>query len=1437
MSTDTNTQKDAGELLPPDYFQQTRDKARSRWEQLEADPDLAAPWHQLFKQVQYPRQIVSELLQNADDAGATEADIRIIDGEFVFSHDGNDFQESEFASLCRFGYSNKRSLHTIGFRGIGFKSTFSLGDEVQLRTPTLSVAYFRERFSEPVWINNTASEKTEIRVAIKDGRRQKEIEKNFAEWMASPASLLFFKSIEKLRIGDQVVGWDRSAVGPVRNSNWITSPTSGNQRFLLVRSEEVAFPPEAIEELRDERMIGADDEADFPPCRVELVLGMEGRLFVILPTGVRTDLPFACNAPFIQDPARVKIKDPEISPTNRWLLARIGELAAEAMTEWLGAENLSSQDRCGAYAFLPDAEHEENTIEGTSAAIVEEAFAAAVGDRPVLLTEDETVVGSKECVALPTELLTIWPMGKLSELFDEASRPLLSRHIDDSNRKKLLMWELIDDFNTVDVLTVLKQKQPPRPESWRQLLSLWSYLADDLCSKHYHCNNNRSAAIIPAQGSNLLFAADGIVRLGEKRLLQSDDDWTFLSGFLRVLNPNWPRFLTEQRRKADEERDDELQNEWAAAQRILSHLELGESSDVSRVIDTVAEQAFSQDEYPAKDCIRIAQIAAKLGATVTDQFEYITQDEVRAGTDETIVADLDGDFDQFVSESWYEEHVLHDDYKTEFMSCTENEWRQWISSGKSQLLTFVPFVEFERKFHRRKEVETFLQKRGVHSELHSAYVNPIFVIDDFDFDDEHWESWTATSDANDGFWARVVSRVLQQRPEHIREFVAATASIASSKNRSRKPLTRETIRSEWLTKFRELPCLIDTRGQYRRPAELLRRTPETEPLLGVEPFVRAEDDNENTRDLLDLLGVGSSPTGPDRLLEFLRAIAGDDQTPVYEVEKWYYRLDQLFVKCTTDEAQTIRDAFADEDLILTGDGEWVTTAEVFLNAAEDDAPGAALVHPSVQRLSLWQKIGVSDRPTADLSIEWLQELPNGEKLDADKLRRVRALLPRFPLLIWEECQHWLTLDGHWADVSTLKYSLTMQSLVRWSHLFEPTKRLTADFQRLPAETCGAPPFGDLPTLATCIDHRFKEETDGLPPSSPKEWLNVLGSTIARISTVDQEDRERVMQLGQRMAATQWQIATGLESVPYIDGIPAGTPQQISVLWKGEVLYVQNRPVAQLFKDITQELIREFERVDIAEAIRACVERSPEFIEEYFAENFDLVPAKTVAPKNVDADSDPDADLTKSPDIDTTPTPGTGTSFTTEQDVAPSVPNSPDTHPTDSVTVGDQHQKRPPEDDNGRAAAAEHNNRVGPSGIDDESDHEKPDKPEREAKAKLIERFAASAGLTWSPELGLYVHEKGLTLRKSPGPYPWQIYSPKGHLKRSYWFSEQCLTSDTGIELNAEIWNLLSKSPEAHAFILVDEEGDPKQWLGPTLVKLVEGNAAGLFPAKYRLRVE
>jgi len=301
----------------PAYFDEIWRKAARHWKQLEGDPELAGPWHQLFKQVQIPRHVVSELLQNADDAGATEASVRIEGGVFQFEHNGEDFQSDHFASLCRFGYSNKRALHTIGFRGIGFKSTFSLGDSVELSSPTLGIRFNRERFTEPHWTGQTSSDdKTRVRVVISDKHRLLEVQKNLKEWTKSPVSLLFFRSIRRITVETHVMHWVEEGRGPISNSRWMRL-NGQNERHLLMWSKEREFPKEALEEIHHDRMVTPEEEASFPASRVELVLGVPGRLHVVLPTQVETELPFACNAPFIQDPARLRIKGPDTSPTNR----------------------------------------------------------------------------------------------------------------------------------------------------------------------------------------------------------------------------------------------------------------------------------------------------------------------------------------------------------------------------------------------------------------------------------------------------------------------------------------------------------------------------------------------------------------------------------------------------------------------------------------------------------------------------------------------------------------------------------------------------------------------------------------------------------------------------------------------------------------------------------------------------------------------------------------------------------------------------------------------------------------------------------------------------------------------------------------------------------------------------------------------------------------
>lgn len=1403
----TKHQLATGVATPPDYFEAIKIRASQRWDQLEADPELAGPWHQLFKQVQSPRHILSELLQNADDAGASEARVSIENDRFVFEHNGADFIEAHFASICRFGYSNKRALHTIGFRGIGFKSTFSLGDRVELYTPSLAVAFERGRFTQPHWIEgqHLTAGATRVEVAIASDLRRREVEKNLDEWLKSPVSLLFFRNIRKLQIGDKTVHWQSLGAGPVAGSEWMALDDKAEQAFLLARSGEEAFPPDALEEIRQERMLGIEDPGEFPPCRLEIVLGAKGRLYVVLPTGVETPLPFACNAPFIQDPARLKIKDPAISPTNRWLLERAGKLAAQAMVEWLGHSKSGISDRAAAYGLLPDVNREANDLEGVCGAIVEVACDEALAETPILLTDEGELVGSKRAVIMPAEIFEIWPAEQAMALLDEETRPALSRHVSVADRAKLQNRNLVDCFSKDDLLERLSEIHLPRPATWRNLLNLWTYIAPEVTG--YDCDDPKALRIVPVQGQDVLFAASEVVRLGEKKLLQSDEDWAFLAEHLIVLNQNWTRFLAEQRRDKTEgksTRDDPVQGAFD----VLEEIGLDGTSDVNAVIERVAEAYFDAGQPKLTDCVRIAQIAAKLSATIGGSFRYVAADRKLRSVSQVVLFDEDGSLEPLLPKAAQEKHLLHPEYSARFTSCSREEWLRWVGSGRSGLHTFVPLAVTRISVYGRSRIAAEAKARGQSRALSYPYVTDSFVIEDWDFSAEYWKHWQAKATSDSGIWAKVAGKILAQRESYwTRSSSARLLQVATTG--STRAISWEPLLAGWVLKLRERPCLPDTRDVPQVPADLLRRTPETESFIDVEPFVHGLLDREATRPLLDLLGVRSTPGGPDQLLKRLRALAGSERAPAHEVEKWYRRLDAMLESCSTADAQQVKDAFKSERLILAHDGTWVTAEAVFLHGDEEDVPGAALIRASVADLTLWQRVGVADRPSADLALRWLGTLASGSPLAPDDARRVRALLVRYPFRIWQESGHWMNLLGEWVPIDTLDYALSMQGLVRWSHLHDWVKRKTADFQRLPGETLREHPFAALAALSDKIEESFNQTSFPAGFEDKRLWLTAFGTQLQRIELGDPDETERVRAVAAELANTDWVTAPRLEVIPYLDGTPAGTARLADLVWRDRTLFVTPLTNAKLAKRIPEEIGKGL-TPDIRSALAYAFERSAEDIRAYLEENFTLGPepeeeaasAVEVQPAAALDDDDTVDDLT-----------------------------------ADSVLAGNESVGRElDESEDDAPAPAPESAQPYEESQDDSLEAEvvsRPRPPAKPPRPSMMARFALAQGYKSDGD-DRYFHADGSWIGRVNGArFPWERRTASGEVLRHYFPKEHCLEREP-LQIEADIWGLLDQKPEIYSFILVNTEGDPVEITGTRLRALRDGGQMTIHPATYRL---
>lgn len=95
------------------------------------------------------KRFVFELIQNADDMPENDKAVSINmvhSGDFfLFRHDGNPFSEDDISSICNAASSSKAGDKAkTGYKGIGFKSVFSVSDHVSIFSNGYNFSFNRE---------------------------------------------------------------------------------------------------------------------------------------------------------------------------------------------------------------------------------------------------------------------------------------------------------------------------------------------------------------------------------------------------------------------------------------------------------------------------------------------------------------------------------------------------------------------------------------------------------------------------------------------------------------------------------------------------------------------------------------------------------------------------------------------------------------------------------------------------------------------------------------------------------------------------------------------------------------------------------------------------------------------------------------------------------------------------------------------------------------------------------------------------------------------------------------------------------------------------------------------------------------------------------------------------------------------------------------------
>jgi hypothetical protein len=297
---------------------------------------------------------VLELIQNAEDEGAKGITFTITNDLIIVENDGKPFSADDVFSICSAGQSRKENK--IGFFGIGFKSVFNI-----TKNPQVISGKYNFLISEYIYPETTNEVPDSIEsfdqsrgaffvlpINVKKGLNEKRLAKGLYE--VNERLMLFLQSLERIVLNDMTgeegktweIRKEYLGGGFVRIVNTGTGLTSTWKVFR----KTVRVPPnKEIRVKGKEKAMRSTVVIAFPHPDEDTDVKAE-KIYCFLPTKTRTDLPFLIQADFIPTLGRESIEKNE---WNRWLLKKLGELAAESFLE-MREDALFSKN---LYDFIP----------------------------------------------------------------------------------------------------------------------------------------------------------------------------------------------------------------------------------------------------------------------------------------------------------------------------------------------------------------------------------------------------------------------------------------------------------------------------------------------------------------------------------------------------------------------------------------------------------------------------------------------------------------------------------------------------------------------------------------------------------------------------------------------------------------------------------------------------------------------------------------------------------------------------------------------------------------------------------------------------------------------------------------------------------------------------------------------------------------------------
>ena len=286
---------------------------------------------------------IYELLQNAEDRGATEVMFSLDERSVGFEHNGETFNEEDVLSITNIGKSaktKKEQADQIGRFGIGFKAVFAYSETPHIWSPTFSFKISQLVLPSEIPARSDLDGNTRFQFPFNNPKKRPQ--DAYAEVKAgleelAETALLFLSNLQKIvwrieqgRISRVVrIQHTESHIEIQKQASGKTIAGAHFLRFskpvegLEKQSVAIAF---ALDYLSN---VLAFDPRQPLAKQLKIVPANPGCVAVFFPADKETSgLRFHLHAPFVPELSRASIKD---TPANEPLFTQLAKLAADSL--------------------------------------------------------------------------------------------------------------------------------------------------------------------------------------------------------------------------------------------------------------------------------------------------------------------------------------------------------------------------------------------------------------------------------------------------------------------------------------------------------------------------------------------------------------------------------------------------------------------------------------------------------------------------------------------------------------------------------------------------------------------------------------------------------------------------------------------------------------------------------------------------------------------------------------------------------------------------------------------------------------------------------------------------------------------------------------------------------------------------------------------------